>query len=318
MRHLSRFFLTFALGLAGGLSLAADKVEIVHKPDLKPGVTTRDVTDTTLAQTLTLAGMNIETEVESHSATQSAVAEQTSDGKTRLNGKFEYFIVSMNMPMIGKIEFDSSKTADNPNVPEPLQPVMDMFRAVSKAEWESVLNSKFGLESIAFIGDPFAGLDESVATDVTPERFKVEYNNRMQRYPDGPVAVGDKWERTEEVSVSGGQKLTFKKEFTYLGTEEKSGTTFDKIGVKSLSVDYTIGSDAKIPLKLEDSKLEIADSEGTLLYNRTLKMITSEAEKLQIKGPLTFSIDINGKPQKLPGELDLTIDVKQSSEPVAK
>lgn len=318
MRQLSRFVLTFALGIAGGLCLAADKVEIAHKPDHKPGATVRDVSDTALAQSLTLAGMNIETEVESHSATQSTVVEQTSDGKTKLNGKFEYFIVSMDMPMIGKIAFDSSKTADNPNVPEQLQPVMDMFRAVSRAEWEAVMTSKPEVESIAFIGNPFEGLDQNVATDVTPERFKVEANNRLRRYPDGPVAVGDKWERTEDVSVSGGQKLTFKKEFTYLGTEEKSGTTFDKIGVKSLTVDYSIGSDAKIPLKLEDSKLEIAASEGLLLYDRTLKMITSETEKLQIKGPLTFSIEINGKAQKLPGDLDLTIEVKQSSEPVTK
>jgi hypothetical protein len=316
MRLLPRFVLTFAIGIAGSLSLAADKVELAHKPDLKPGTTTRDVTDTTLEQTLTLAGMNIETAVESHSATQSTVTEQLSDGKTKLRSNFEYFIVSMDMPMIGKIEFDSSKTADNPNVPDQLRPVMDMFRAVSKTEWESVLNSKPELESVAFVGNPFEGLDQSVATDVTPERFKVEHNNRMRRYPDGPVAVGDKWERTEDVAVSGGQKLTFKKEFTYLGTEEKSGTTFDKIGVKSLTVDYSLGSDPKIPLKLEESKLEIAASEGVLLYDRTLKMITSEKETLQIKGPLTFSFEINGKAQKLPGELDLTIGVEQKSEPV--
>ena len=34
--------------------------------------------------------------------------------------------------------------------------------------------------------------------------------------------------------------------------------------------------------------------------------------------PLTFSFEINGKTQKLPGELDLTIGVEQKSEPVKK
>jgi hypothetical protein len=180
------------------------------------------------------------------------------------------------------------------------------------------MNSTPEIESIEFVGNPFGDLDPNAAKEVTPQRFMDEYNNRLRHYPDGPVAVGDKWERTEEVQIGSGQMLKFKKEFTYLGTEEKSGTTFDKVGVKSLTVDYEIGEGGQLPLKLDESNLEVASSEGVLLYDRKLKMFTSEAEKLQIKGTLTFTIDINGQKQKFPGNLDLTIEAKQTSEPKSK
>lgn len=313
MRRLSRHLFALAVGLSAATAFAADPVEIAHNPDLATGNSIREVADTSLKQTLTLGGMNIETAVENHAATVSTVGEPTSDGKTTMQTKFEYFIVSIDTP-IGKFAFDSGNKSEENKVQGPLAPLNDLFRATSAAEWVSTLNSKPEVEAIEFVGEPFANIDQNLGNEVSPKRFMDEYNNQLRRYPDGPVAVGDKWERTEVSQIGSGQTLTFVKEYTYLGTEEKSGVTFDRIGVKSISVDYEIGSGSQLPLKLESSDLKVASSEGVLLYDRAQKFVTSSTEKLQVTGALGFTISVNGQNQKLPGELDLTIDGKTTAE----
>lgn len=313
MRRLTQFLFTVALGLTAVSAVAADKVEITYQPELAAGSTIRDVADMSLKQSLVLGGMNIDTAAENHSATISTVGEKSADGKTTLQTKFEYFIVGIDTP-IGKFDFDSGNKSEENKVQGPLAPLNDLFRATADAEWVATLNAKPEVEAIEFVGTPFANIDPNLGNEVTPQRFMDEYNNQLRRYPDGPVAVGDKWQREEVSPIGSGQTLTFTKEFTYEGTEENSGATFDKISIKSLTVQYAIGSGSQLPLKLEGSNLKIASSEGVLLYDRQKKMVTSASEKLQVTGTLDFTISVDGKTQKLPGELDLTIDGKTTSE----
>jgi hypothetical protein len=229
-----------------------------------------------------------------------------------VTSEFEYYIINLETPA-GNYAFDSN-SPDASTAPAGLEGLDAMFKAMSTAKWIATFNDKPELESIEFLDEPFANLDEATKKEVSADRFKQEYVIQFGRFPGKPVSVGDKWTRTEELQIGAGQTLAFEKEFEYLGTEESSGRTFDRIGVKSLSIKYAIGDGSPLPFKLDDSDLKIASSEGVMLYDRELKTITNTSEKVTIEGPLTFSIDINGQNQKLPSELELTIESKSNSE----
>ncbi|MFO1091941.1 MAG: hypothetical protein U0992_01320 [Planctomycetaceae bacterium] len=315
MRSLVRLLLVAAM--VGGAALADDKVELKFNPEFKTGNVVRQVGETKVDQTLTLAGQDIDTKVESFTATRETVGEATSDGKTTLGGEFEYFIVDLQTP-VGTFKFDSANASGKDQAQGPLAPLYDVFEATSKAKWIATLNSKPEIESIEFDGNPFEGLDPNAKSEITPERFKQEFNTQLQRYPDGPVAVGDTWKRTEESQIGSGQVLKYEKEFKYLGSETKDGKTFDRIDVKTLSVDYSIGAGSQLPLTLNSSDLKITSSEGLMLYDRNLKQVTAQNENVQIEGDLEFTIKLNGQEQKLPGKLKLNIVSKQTTEPNAK
>lgn len=305
-----------ALALLIGRVSADDKVELVHKPDFATGRVIRQVSEMTMEQTLVLAGMNIDSKIESFSATRDTVGETTPDGKTKMHGEFEYFIANIETP-VGNLSFDSGKSAGGGDTAPLLQPVYDLFQATSKAKWVAIVNSKPEIESIAFEGNPFDGLEDSVKGEVTPERFMHEYNIQLRRLPGTPVAVGDTWKRTEEVNAGNGQTLTLEKVFKYTGPKTENGNTVDRIEIQTLAVDYTIGSGSQLPFKLDSSDLNIAASEGQMTFDRRYRIVTQQAEKVRIGGKLAFTINVNGQEQKLPSELDLTIDAKLITEPQA-
>jgi hypothetical protein len=296
-----------------GAATAPAQVEIVHQPAYSPGAQIRTVAEMKLDQTLVIAGMNVETAVESFTAVKETIGERSSDGKYPVTSEFEYYIINLETPA-GKYAFDSN-SPDASTAPAGLESLDAMFKALSRAKWVATFNDKPELESIEFLDDPFANLDEATRKEVSADRFKQDYVIQLARFPDKAVSAGDKWTRTEESQIGAGQTLTFEKEFEYLGTEESNGRTFDRIGVKSLSVKFAIGEGSPLPFKLDDSQLKIASSEGAMLYDRELKTITNTSEKVTIEGTLTFSIDINGQSQKLPSELELTIESKTNAEP---
>ncbi|MBL8848223.1 MAG: hypothetical protein JNG89_01000 [Planctomycetaceae bacterium] len=314
MRQIAMALMAFLV--AGGLSFADDKVELKYAPGYAAGQVIRAVSESKVNQTLVLAGMNIDTKVESFAATRETVGE-TVDGKTKLNSEFEYFIVNLETP-IGNFNFDSAKSDAPVNAPPQLAPLYDLFKATSKAKWVATLNTKPEIESIAFDGTPFEGLEDSVRSEVSPERFQQEYNLMFRRFPDGPVAVGDTWKRTEESQLGNGQLLRYEREFKYLGPKPESGTTVDLVEMRTLSVQYEIGAGSQLPLKLVSSDLKVESAEGMLSYDRRYHVFTVQTDKVHVVGSLEFSISLNGQEQKLPGELDLTIETKQTSEPVSK
>jgi hypothetical protein len=314
MRQIARVVLAFVI--AGGLSFADDKVELKYSPKYTTGQVVRSVTETKVDQTLVLAGMQIPTKVESFSATRDTVGE-ASDGKTKVHGEFEYFIVNLETP-IGNFNFDSGKTDAPSNAPPQLQALNDLFKATSKSKWVATVNPTPEVEKIEFEGNPFEGLDESARSEITPERFQQQYNMMFRRFPDGPVAVGDTWKRTEESQLGNGQILRYEREFKYLGPKTENGKPAELIEMKTVGVQYEIGAGSQLPLKLNNSDLKVASSEGMLIFDRAFGTFISQTDKVEVEGTLEFTINLNGQEQKLPGELDLTIETKETSEPLSK
>ncbi|REJ93426.1 MAG: hypothetical protein DWQ34_10985 [Planctomycetota bacterium] len=304
-------FLASALCLAASTAAYA-QVDLSYQPNLEPGDVIRSVTELKMEQNLVLGGMNVDTSVENFSATLETVGEPTAEGNTPFLTEFEYYIVNLTTPA-GDYSFDSGSPESATGAGE-LERLTDLFTALSKAKWTTVIADGPEVESIEFEGEPFADLEEDLAREAKPEKFRQDYEQLFARYPDEPVSVGDSWTRTETSELGGGQTFKIEKKFTYVGTEEVDGATVDKISVEALSVVYNIGPESPLPLKLEKSDLEVSDSEGMMIYDREQGRITDIEESMRIKGELNFSFEVNGQKTPLPGTIDLKIEGKQSGE----
>jgi hypothetical protein len=125
---------------------------------------------------------------------------------------------------------------------------------------------------------------------------------------------GESWERTQVVDAGGGQTLSFRKKFDYVGSEKKGDKTLDKINTKVLDVKIQTDPDSNLPLKPVKSELKPDSSEGTILFDREAGHVVASNDKVHIKGDMTLSA--NG--QELQSTLDLTIETKQELQPASK
>jgi len=135
---------------------------------------------------------------------------------------------------------------------------------------------------------------------------------------DGLVREGEPWERTETSDISGGQTLTFKKRYEYLGTVTKGGKTLDKIGVKALDVTLKMDPNVEAPAKITKSDLKVESSDGTILFDREAGTAVEHDETYRVKGDMTIVIKINGEDKELPSKIDLTIGSATTLEKPAK
>ena len=94
-----------------------------------------------------------------------------------------------------------------------------------------------------------------------------------------------------------------------LGSEDRDGRIFDKVGVKTVSATLSVADNPSAPAKVTESDLKVDDSEGTLWYDRQAKQFVESREQVHITGTLT--VEANG--MKFPGELDLTMEFKSKS-----
>ncbi len=131
-----------------------------------------------------------------------------------------------------------------------------------------------------------------------------EFNQQLGVLPTDPVKLGDRWRREETMEVGGGQALHFVNYYEYAGELTKDGRKLDKFTVYSESVSFSLAEDSPLPLKVTKSDLQIAESSGTVLFDRALGRIVERHSRKQITGQMTFSINN----MELPGKLDLTFD----------
>lgn len=295
-----RSLVTICFGLAMAPSLAFSQVELKHAPDLKAGEQIRTEAEVHTAQTLTLGGMPIETRSDLFFITREEVLEPQ-----KLRGSFSTFQITLGLP--GGIEYQFD--VGNPDQPAPipqLEVVGTLFKAMAQAKWITVLGDDGKVKAMTYEGDPLAEVPEELRGEANLEKWKKAANIEIRRLPGRVVSVGEKWKRTEESDIGQGQTMTFEKEYTYVGEEEVDGRTLHKISGKHLSVVYEMSDGGASPLQITDSKLKVAESEGTFLYDADLHQIVSTDDRVRITGTLEASA--NG--QEFPGELDLTIHSK--------
>ena len=259
----------------------------------------------TMDQTLTIVGMEIETNSETHMVSKSRAGNRANDGTLRVQEKIESLQVNIG-GAAGDYSFDSANADAAGNSP------LEVIRGVHKSIAERTTTMVYGKDNLVEDVEFDEGILPSLSTQVQaqvkgqldPDAIKTVSNQTLKALPDDTVSKGDSWERTELLNLGAGQEMTFEVEYTYNGTVQQGGKELDKISLKVKTVEFTMEASDAIPLTLKDSYLEIGSSEGTILFDRAAGRIVSSRQKTQIKGKINF--EANG--QELPSTLDLKLN----------
>ena len=298
----------FVAVLLTGAAAAAAEVKLELK--YTPGTTSTTQTESTTKQVLTLAGMDIETDVSQFLISTSTNGKRNADGTLAVIDKIDKLQSNLSLPGGIKLTFDSGdpdKKADNAL----LEPLLDVFRVMVKSQTTTLLDKDNRIQSIEFSDNPADKVGDDYKSQFDPEKRKKSAESERNILSDKPVKPGDVWTHTSESDLGGGQILTLETRYEYLGTVEKSGKTFDKISTKSTTVVYAMDPNSNSPLKIKSSELKIASSAGTILFDRDKGAIVESISKLKIEGDL--KTEING--MELPAKLSLTIESKSSLQP---
>ncbi|HEU4753320.1 MAG TPA: DUF6263 family protein [Armatimonadota bacterium] len=266
---------------------------------------------TKMHQVLTIAGQNVETNVEAEERTRATASKPAADGSIRVEEKTESVKLNLDTPA-GKLEFDSTKPAASKNE----NPMLDAIQNAMKARVGKSYTYVFGpdgkvkaVEGTEKVIQSAPGdVQEILKQELDPERLKRRLNQDLALLPEKAVNKGDRWQRTVTMDIGAGQTLTFTEYLEYQGTVEKDGKTLDKISVYTGEVKYDLDPNSPLPVKVTHSDLKIDSSSGTVLFDRESGQIVENSGAVRIVGPMTFSV--NG--MELPGKLDLTIDMSSA------
>jgi uncharacterized protein DUF6263 len=294
--------------LAGIASVAQAqvKLEIKHREGTKAKVQSLSKTH----QILSLNGMDIETSSEESATVRSSVGTRRADGTLPIELKIESLRAQINLPGNMVISFDSANPPEKKDE-SPLGFLIDLFKVLAGSSYTMILDKQdkiVAVEGTQQVLDK-AGALNPMALELLKNRMDVEHIKRTYEveagvFPSILVRPGETWEKEEANEIGGGQTLTFKKRYEYQGTVEKDGAKLDKIGVKALSVAYSMDPNTTSPAKVEKSDLKIDSSDSTILFDRTKGHIVERTGKTKITGDMTLSI--NGT--EIPSKLDLTLE----------
>jgi len=305
-----RFSGLIALVLLVSPSLAQEAVALKFKfPNDQKATATAQIES---KQTLTIAGMPLETGSTQERTVSTVNGTRAADGRLRVEGKMEALKASLKLPGGIELEFDSAK----PDAPPPGTQVdflLDLFKAESKATWTTIHGADNRVLAVEGREKALEGLPEQLQV-LGKKQYEQAYlvataNREMEKIPTQPIKKGDTWERTEPVRLEAGQTMTFKTQYQYDGVVEKNGKRLHQISSKPLSVEYAMDADSPSPLKLVASNLKIGDANGVILFDQEAGRIAEETSKVQIKGDITF--EVNG--MQLPSQLDLTLAVSSTA-----
>ena len=256
-------------------------------------------------QTLTLGGADVVTKASTFMLTTSSIGTRAADGTLAIVEKVESLQSELDLNGT-KLPFDSGNPDKKADIPQ-LEPLLDLYRAMVKFPMTRTLEAKTNkVKSISLPDGEYEKLGEAAKDRFDPEKLKKATEQSLAFLPDGPVKVGDKWERATEVNLGSGQLMSFRTKYEYLGTVELDGRTLDKIAGKAFEVSLSIvGNQA---LQLTKSDLKVKESSTTHLLDRERGVLVSKVAKVRIDGPLTLVIGGT----ELEGKVDLTMEEKST------
>jgi hypothetical protein len=301
----------FAPSFTGSPVQAQEAVSLTYAPTYEVGAKQEADVRTRSDQILTVAGQNLETHANTHIQSAETAVEAV-DGGRKWKGEFTLIESEIQAPGGLRLTFNSNNP-DLAGTDEALAPLVEALKATAGAKWTAETNADHELVKFEYVDNPFANVDAMLRGSTDPESMKRSNAIELKRYPADPVKPGDTWTRTEESDLGGGQTLTLEKEYTYVGSEQRDGRTMDKVTVKVLSTEYKMDPASPSPAKVTESELEVTSSAGTYWYDREAGMFTERTDEVRMKGTLT--LEAGG--QKLPGELDLSINTAVKSKIVA-
>lgn len=245
-----------------------------------------------------------ETNAETITTTETAIGERDAKGNVSVVTKVKSLQITAG-GAVGDYLFDSVNPDDKGS--SELEVMRDIHKALANRTVTSVFDKDNRVVEIKLDKDALSDVPEQlkglVKSEVDPEYLKDAANQELDVLPAKAVNKGDSWERTTKADLGARQMLESKTKYTYEGTVEKDGRTLDKISSKTFSVELSIADDSPLPIRVKESKLEVKESAGVILFDRKLGRAVESKESTRIVGGITF--EANG--QERPAELDLTI-----------
>ena len=294
------------VAMAGLLTGAGEaRAQVTLELKYAEGTKSSSQTESLVNQTLTLGGRDVLTKSSTFMTMSSSIGTRGADGTLAIVERVESMQTELDLNGT-KLQFDSVNPDKKADIPQ-LEPLLDLLRAAVKLPMTRTLEEKTNkLKSIALPEGEYEKLGEAAKDRFDPVKLKKATEQALAYLPDGPVKVGDKWERATEVNLGSGQLMSFLTKYEYLGTVEQDGVTLDKIGGKAFEVSLSIvGNPA---LQLTKSDLKVKESATTHLFDRERGVLVSKVGKVRIDGPLTLVIG----GMELEGKLDLTMEEKST------
>lgn len=298
-----RTFSCFAVLFLLGSTVASAQVTLEVKYPEGTKYTVQKEGKTT--QTLTLAGMNIDTKSTTFGTTTTQIGKRAADGSLDIEQKVDSLQTETSLPGGLMLRFDSANPDKKADIPQ-LEPILEALRVTFRLPVTAVLDSKNKISRVSLPEGEFEKLSESVKDRFKPEWLKKAADRSISVLPDGPVKKGDTWDRFHEINIGDGQVMSFNTKYEYAGTIEQDGKMLDKIIGKALDVSYT--ADGNPVIQVKNSEMKVIDSVNTYLFDRGLGAMLSHSSKINIAGPVTLVI--NGT--ELAGKVDLTMEESET------
>jgi hypothetical protein len=167
----------------------------------------------------------------------------------------------------------------------------------------TILDSKNEITEIKLPEGVVDTLDKANKSLFDPARRKKAAEQARNFLPDEAVKEGDTWERSNEADLGAGQTMSFRTKYTYAGTVERDGKTYDKITAKVFEASYSIDQ-TNTTIQAPKSDLKVTESESEILFERKLGYVQQKNSKMRIEGPLTLVI----AGMNFDGKVDLTME----------
>lgn len=296
-------FMTAVLLLLGMHQSAPAQVKFQSK--YHEGTTSQERAEVAAHQILTIAGTDVETNSTTSIVTAVEVGRRGADGALQVRRRVTQLKNKTSLPGGIELAFDSANPDQKAPIPQ-LEPMLDLQRATLKNTTTQVLDGNNQIQSVGVTKEVVDAVPEQLRDQFNPEFLKAAAVQESKRYPSEPVAVGDRWERTEVTNLSGGVTLTQERSFEYAGTVQRDGRTLERIVGTTESVRLEQGGGAAGQPQITKSNLNVEAASLELLFDKNIGDTVVGTESLHITGDLTMSI--NG--MELPGKLDLTLETK--------
>lgn len=283
---------------------ADEGVLLKHAPTYTQGAVKKTEVESETRQTLTIAGMPLESKSTTFAISKETVVDPT-PGAVKTTNQFEVFQITVNIPGGGEVSFDSGGSETIAEGDGPIESMKRYFKLLSSMEWTTILGADGKVTKVEFAPGVADRVPELFKAELNPERWKREANRELDRLPNSLVKVGETWDRDSESELGSGQKFLLNKEYRYVGRVERNGRPMDHVVIDTKSVKYEIGPDSTLPLQVKESDLKINSSKGDLWFDPELKVLAEIQETMHITGKLILVINGN----ELPSELDLTMKV---------
>lgn len=267
--------------------------------------------ETGVDQTLTLAGMNIETKASSFEIRHKEITEKTQDGGSKQKNYSSKMQFELTLPGGITVSFDSDNPDKESEVPE-LNDLLKMLKIASKMELIAEVDKQGQLKEFSVKAEGLDAISDAFKSHLDADNLKKQMKQELNSIPAEPVEPGDTWTRAEVFDAGSGQIFTYTTTYKYEGRVQEKGKTFDKVTATYAQPTFEIQAGSPLPIGSKSSELSMDGSTNTILRDIENHHVSQSTGEIVFKGKIVLT-DPNGN--EIPGELDLKIKSKTMRRP---